>query len=257
MHGTPVTYFKSLNRPFTVLGVDRSLFYLFVAMGLAIAFSARLSWVMDGVAGINEYETDRFPQIPSQRQVTVNELRARLDQRQAEQLDSLAFREEMVTYMAAMPVSHFLFISFESRLRKKLQAVLDEKRFSVNQLSIAERTEIRQHHQIETQRLTGEVNDLRQQLADALAKDNVQLVNQLQLALTHEKEENKLLVEENTKLQTSMNQLKTKYKQLKTENAKLVTENTHLKAESEVQLCEKSASSIPHQNSALPTAGFV
>jgi ABC-type multidrug transport system fused ATPase/permease subunit len=52
MHGTPVIYFKSLNRPFTVLGVDRSLFYLFVAIGLAIAFSARLALVMDVVAGM-------------------------------------------------------------------------------------------------------------------------------------------------------------------------------------------------------------
>ena len=52
MRGTPVTYFKSLNRPFTVLGVDRSLFYLFVGLCLAIAFSARLSLVMDVVAGL-------------------------------------------------------------------------------------------------------------------------------------------------------------------------------------------------------------
>jgi type IV secretion system protein TrbD len=52
MRGTPVTYFKSLNRPFTVLGVDRSLFYLFVGLCLAIAFSARLSPVMDVAAGL-------------------------------------------------------------------------------------------------------------------------------------------------------------------------------------------------------------
>jgi type IV secretion system protein TrbD len=52
MHGTPVIYFKSLNRPFTVLGVDRSLFYLFVGLCLAIAFSARLSLMMDAVAGL-------------------------------------------------------------------------------------------------------------------------------------------------------------------------------------------------------------
>ncbi len=51
MRGTPVTYFKSLNRPFTVLGVDRSLFYLFIGLCLAIAFSARLSLAMDMVAG--------------------------------------------------------------------------------------------------------------------------------------------------------------------------------------------------------------
>lgn len=52
MRGTPALYFKSLNRPFTVLGVDRALFYLFVGLSLAIAFSARLSPVMDMVAGV-------------------------------------------------------------------------------------------------------------------------------------------------------------------------------------------------------------
>lgn len=52
MRGTPVIYFKSLNRPFTVLGVDRSLFYLFVGLCLAIAFSARLSPVMDVAASL-------------------------------------------------------------------------------------------------------------------------------------------------------------------------------------------------------------
>ena len=52
MRGTPALYFKSLNRPFTVLGVDRALFYLFVGLCLAIAFSARLSPVMDIVAGV-------------------------------------------------------------------------------------------------------------------------------------------------------------------------------------------------------------
>ena len=44
MQGTPVIYFKSLNRSFTVFGVDRSLFYLFVGICLAMAFSARLSF---------------------------------------------------------------------------------------------------------------------------------------------------------------------------------------------------------------------
>jgi type IV secretory pathway TrbD component len=52
MRGTPAIYFKSLNRPFTVLGVDRSLFYLFVGLCLAIAFSARLSITMDIAAGL-------------------------------------------------------------------------------------------------------------------------------------------------------------------------------------------------------------
>jgi len=50
MHGTPVIYFKSLNRTFNVLGVDRQLFFLFVGLCLPIAFSARLAPIMDGMA---------------------------------------------------------------------------------------------------------------------------------------------------------------------------------------------------------------
>lgn len=43
-------YFKSLNRHFTICGVDRQLFFLFVGLTLPIAFSARLSLLMDGIA---------------------------------------------------------------------------------------------------------------------------------------------------------------------------------------------------------------
>jgi len=50
MQGTPVIYFKSLNRIFNVLGVDRQLFFLFVGLCLPIAFSARLAPIMDGTA---------------------------------------------------------------------------------------------------------------------------------------------------------------------------------------------------------------
>lgn len=50
MRGTPAIYFRSLNRYFHVLGVDRQLFYLVVGLCLPIAFSARLSPWMDGIA---------------------------------------------------------------------------------------------------------------------------------------------------------------------------------------------------------------
>lgn len=50
MRGTSAIYFKSLNRHFNVLGVDRQLFFLFVGISLPIAFSARLVPIMDGVA---------------------------------------------------------------------------------------------------------------------------------------------------------------------------------------------------------------
>ena len=50
MRGTPAVYFKSLNRPFNVLGVDKQLFYLIVGLSLPVAFSARLTLLMDGIA---------------------------------------------------------------------------------------------------------------------------------------------------------------------------------------------------------------
>jgi type IV secretion system protein TrbD len=50
IRGTPAIYFKSLNRPFNILGVDRQLFFLFVGLCLPIAFSARLKLVADGIA---------------------------------------------------------------------------------------------------------------------------------------------------------------------------------------------------------------
>lgn len=50
MRGTPAIYFKSLNRHFTVMGVERQLFYLFVGICLPIAFSAHLSPIMDCIA---------------------------------------------------------------------------------------------------------------------------------------------------------------------------------------------------------------
>jgi len=52
MRGTPAIYFKSLNRHFNVLGVDRQLFFLFVGICLPIAFSARLIPFMDIIAFI-------------------------------------------------------------------------------------------------------------------------------------------------------------------------------------------------------------
>lgn len=50
MRGTPAIYFKSLNRHFNVLGVDRQLFYLIVGLSLPIAFSGRLMVWADIIA---------------------------------------------------------------------------------------------------------------------------------------------------------------------------------------------------------------
>ena len=50
--GTCAPYFKSLNRPFLILGVDRPLFFLLLGLCLPIAFSGHLSPLMDGVAAL-------------------------------------------------------------------------------------------------------------------------------------------------------------------------------------------------------------
>lgn len=50
VRGTPAIFFKSLNRYFNIMGVDRQLFFLFVGLSLPIAFSARLTPSMDILA---------------------------------------------------------------------------------------------------------------------------------------------------------------------------------------------------------------
>lgn len=50
MRGSSAIYFKSLNRHFTILGVDRQVFFLLVGLCLPIAFSGHLAPSMDGIA---------------------------------------------------------------------------------------------------------------------------------------------------------------------------------------------------------------
>lgn len=50
--GTQTAYFKSLNRPMLILGIDRSLFFLLVGLCLPIAFSGHLGPLMDIIAGL-------------------------------------------------------------------------------------------------------------------------------------------------------------------------------------------------------------
>ncbi len=50
MRGTPATYCQSLNRPFHILGVDRSLFFLF--LGPCVAMNAVLSLTNIILSGI-------------------------------------------------------------------------------------------------------------------------------------------------------------------------------------------------------------
>lgn len=51
MRGTPTQYFQSLNRSFNVFGVDRQLFYLFVALCLPIFFAGHFKLYVDLIAG--------------------------------------------------------------------------------------------------------------------------------------------------------------------------------------------------------------
>lgn len=46
------TYFKSLNRPILILGIERSLFFLILSLSLPVAFSAHLNILMDVVSVI-------------------------------------------------------------------------------------------------------------------------------------------------------------------------------------------------------------
>ena len=50
MRGTAALYFKSLNRNFTVMGVDREIFFLFVGLSVPVAFSGHLAPLMDVIA---------------------------------------------------------------------------------------------------------------------------------------------------------------------------------------------------------------
>lgn len=50
--GTAAPYFKSLNRPILILGVDRSLFFLLAGVCLPIAFSGHLAPLMDLMATV-------------------------------------------------------------------------------------------------------------------------------------------------------------------------------------------------------------
>ncbi len=50
MRGTPTIFYRSLNRKFHVFGVDRSMFYIFVALCLPLIFAGRLSLKVDLIA---------------------------------------------------------------------------------------------------------------------------------------------------------------------------------------------------------------
>ena len=50
MKGMKALYFKSLNRPFYIMGIDRQLFFLVLGLCAPIAYSARFNFLMDLLA---------------------------------------------------------------------------------------------------------------------------------------------------------------------------------------------------------------
>lgn len=52
MRGTPVLFFGSLNRRFHILGVERQLFFLIIALTMPIAMSAKFRPLMDIMAAV-------------------------------------------------------------------------------------------------------------------------------------------------------------------------------------------------------------
>lgn len=50
MRGTPAIYYKALNRPFYILGVEKELFFINIGLSVAIAMAAKFSLLMDLIA---------------------------------------------------------------------------------------------------------------------------------------------------------------------------------------------------------------
>lgn len=171
--------------------------------------------------------------------------------------DSLLLRTHMMAYLSTMPVSRFAFISLASRLQRKLQMVLEQPNFSEFQLSVAERAEItgrQQMQETEIRSLKAQVSLLQASLREEQAKDNVQQVNELSLALSQEKKNTAFLTQENKRLQQSVDKLFSECSQLKTTNQTLSEEkkalqadNDDLKAKYQALMQEKASQEQPQQ----------
>lgn len=51
MQGTPAMYFKALNRPHQVMGVEKSLFFINLMLATSLIFTAMFAWPMV-IAGV-------------------------------------------------------------------------------------------------------------------------------------------------------------------------------------------------------------
>jgi hypothetical protein len=208
---------------------------------------------------ISEYETEMAGKIHPERAKSIEKLREVLDESLREEKDSITFRREMVGYIKKMPVGALAFIPlFDSRLRRKLQRVLDRPCFSESELSIVERAEIRKENKeckLAIKSLTSQVSELVRLLAAERAKDNVEAVNALTVELAREKQNTAFLTKENAVLQQSMHKLASECQTLKKTNetlsegkAKLQKEYEDLKVKYEA-LLQKTQGSTEEKES--------
>lgn len=187
-----------------------------------------------------------------------------------EEIDPVDFRESMIAYVRTMPVSPLAALSklFDSRLRKKLQAVLDEPRFSETRLGIEARKEMKgwqKRKEDEIKSLKHQMTELTEDLKREQAKDSVQKVNALTLELDREKKKTTFLTQENAQLRQSVDQLFGQCTTLKTDHEKLSQEKTklqvdyddlHKKYEALLQEKEKSSQGEKKQNTNFPFFNF-
>lgn len=195
---------------------------------------------------IRAYETQVHP-VPVHRQTEIQTLRTHLANAQHNHVDSMVLRAELIAYINALPAGRFAFIPlFDSRLRKQLQTVMTDARFSESALTLQERVQDRHTYTTQIDQMDTRITDLTQQLEEALAKDNVQKVNQLTGELAMEKQKNAFLTGENRRLEQSLDTTQTQLSQLQKNYSVLEAKYQALEN-------EKSASTAA---STQPTRGF-
>ncbi len=192
-------------------------------------------------AALSEYETE-VQVIPVYRQETIRGLRTRLDGCLQNQMDSAELREEMVEYTKNIPAGFFAFIPlFDSRLRKKLQAVLNDNHFSEKQLSIKERTQDRASHKTELNTLKAQIDSLSEQLEKERAKDSVQMIDKLTATVTLQQQNIDLLTTRNKELLQSLTNTAEQYQNLQTNYETLSKNYDDLQIKYNALLEEKSS----------------
>ena len=199
---------------------------------------------------------DKGKQVPLNRQKEIIDLRTTLDNYENDPLlkDSVKLRQHLLTYVRNIPVGIFSFIpAFDSQLRRKLQSVLDEPRFSNTTLSAEERIDIRSDYTNLINFLTEELNKeklkvkkLRNELKAEQAKDHVKITQEALQNLKIEKQQTALLTAENNQLKESFLSTKAQYHLLYTAHESLKKEHADLQEKYHALLQQRE--SIPHSH---------